>query len=170
MVGHIGYELLMVGCLMYRTADERDLDIGYAILESYLLHVRNLSTFLKTPAKAANRNDVVADDYFAEPHTYSPLAGRDHGLLDQYLAHITTARLNGNVPGVEGFSWRRGQDRSYWGLEVLQGFGRFLGDLAAESPERAAWFQEHYQLAVARSLPPPGVWQQTRQGQRRIDT
>jgi hypothetical protein len=143
MAAHVAYELQMVGALMDDATEAPAGSLGLAVQESYLLHIRTLSAFLGTTSERAWPDDVVADDYFRGPHEpFTPLVPDDRRDIDQRLSHLSTDRLRGPVPGAAGSTWRAEQDRSYWGRRVLREFSRFVEALHAESPSRAAWFED----------------------------
>ncbi len=150
MADHVGYELRMIGGLMYEEVDDHGEPASHAVLESYLLHVRMLSSFLGVTSGRAWPDDVVADDYFEGPHPpFDPLTPDDRRDIDRRLGRLSTDRLAGPVPD----SWREGQDRSYWGRRVLREFTRFVEALGAESPERAAWFEAALTEAKRSAIP-----------------
>jgi hypothetical protein len=135
MADHVGFELRMVGRLMHEATAAPEEPGEHAVLESYLLHVRTLSSFLGTTSERAWPDDVVADDYFRGPHErFAPLTSDDRRDIDQRLSHLTTDRL-ADAGTLEGL------DRAYWGRRVIREFGRFVDALRVESSVRADWFE-----------------------------
>ena len=146
---HVGYELRMAAVLERHPHHPQDLPVGNALLESYLIHCRNLYEFLvaATPRKSS---DVIAADYFDEPARRTPAVFPNWfevTAIHRRVAHLTTERLEGNSP--DGFSWAVTAlgDRARWGRETVRAFGQFVGDLRLAHPDRAAWFDEPFTMA-----------------------
>jgi hypothetical protein len=145
---HVSYELVMMAALAdVRSPPGTEGFLTVGLLESYLLHVRNLNDFLGSPAGIVKRKGwnrtVVAAHYFdhAYPHRYA-LAKKERDRLNRKLAHITTARR----PNTR---WDLAGDRAAWADRVLWTFEhRFLSRLRKAHPAREGWFADA--MATAR--------------------
>lgn len=146
---HVAYELRMVAVLEEHPHRPEDLPVGNALLESYLIHCRNLHEFL-VATSARHPTDVIAADYFDEPERHSPAVFPhwfEISAIHRRVAHLTVERLEGNSPN--GFNWgvKALGGRARWGRETVRAFGQFLGDLRTVHPNRAVWFDEPFQMA-----------------------
>jgi hypothetical protein len=142
---HVWYEVKMMVHTARRGTPAGDDVLGFTVLESYLLHVRNLAEYLtKTNPR---KTDLVASDYFDQPWGGVTLpADFDITAIHRRLAHLTTERLATNVPG-QGYSWAGPTgDRARLAIQIRRAFGHFRGDLASAHPHRAAWFDACWQL------------------------
>ena len=118
-----------------------------AILESALIHVRNISDFLtrERPTHRANRTDLVADHYFDEGWTGRPTfifgtckAEHDAVLteINRRVAHISTQRSSVETDGA--FAWNNYVREQVPG--ALPAFRAFLNDLGQQHRARLHWF------------------------------
>jgi hypothetical protein len=142
---HVLYEVQMMASTARRQTPAGDLVLGFAVLESFLLHCRNLAEFL-TKANPSG-TDLAAKDYFDQPWAGATLpTDFDIKAIHRRLAHLTTDRLATNVPG-QGFSWAGPTaDRARRAVQIRRAFGQFRGDLASVHPDRAVWFDDCWQL------------------------
>ena len=110
---HVNYEVSMAFVLARPWRVYEDLLIGVAVLESYLLHVRNVHEFLTTPRRPAFPFDVVGADYFDRPWKGSCLEPAEKQQIDRRLAaHLTLQRLQSNQAGGR-YNWASpGGDRT----------------------------------------------------------
>jgi hypothetical protein len=146
-VEHVTYELRMLGYTAGKGTPAGDVGLGFAVLESYLLHCRNIAEFLRK-GQNLRPNDLVAHDYFDASWAGVTLPPRFPITdLNRRLAHLTTDRLTSNALG-SGFDWSAGAprpgDRAQWARMLQKPFGQFLGDLRAVHPDRAAWFDQGF--------------------------
>ncbi len=114
--------------------------IGESLLESLLIHMRNVVHFLMDdlPTSKGRKTDVVALHYFVNhEHSWTrpnALLASDRTehirlmkCLDRYLAHVSTDRLN-------NFDWSEVRSRV---PDVARSFRGFVDALP---PERRDWF------------------------------
>lgn len=143
---HVGYELTRMA--LWTKQPSPHPNVQEAILEAYLIHVRNVDAFLTGRSAGARDTDVVGQDFFDREWTL------DMGLLtpDQRIdihrriAHITTQRLRRCTPN-EVYNWAGYGGLDTWAKRLMRGFGRFVGDLRLEHPDRAAWFRDKHDQA-----------------------
>lgn len=129
---------------MYRTGW-----VQAAILESALVHLRNVSDFL-TKCRPTNKKfetDLVADHYFANGWRKRPdfiIGGgkkKHKDLLDEInwrVDHLTTQRYSIKDEG--DFKWNEYVKKQF--PVILPAFRLFLYDLMECEPERALWFDD----------------------------
>ena len=105
------------------------------VLESFLIHVRNLDAFFYNPRK--NRNDVLAEDFYpdasewAENRPQLPKVIKENRTrLHRSLAHLSYSRLR--YTG-ENKKWPHDKMRTEM-LKVVKEFLRYLPS------DRRAWF------------------------------
>ena len=99
-VGHVLYEIeqFMFAFELFFTQERAKHDIlkkewwSNTLLESCLLHARNLLDFFETQSQDRHKDDVLAVDYgfAAQPIAFDPSY---HDRLNKDLAHITYARV-----------------------------------------------------------------------------
>jgi len=94
------YELLMLDVTAKVLSSEatRGSSLGGAILESFLVHLRNMIDFLYLPK--CNKDDILAEDFFADPEDWMKLHPKQGMILkaakkriNKLLAHLTYSRL-----------------------------------------------------------------------------
>jgi hypothetical protein len=143
MAEHVGYEMWMVaqttriiesGSFPTTSTNEATKAIGNALIESALVHVRNLDDFFRLPGKR-HPDDVLAIHYLPTWRPRAILSKAEHDDIDKLLAHVTTKRTDGPRP------WLTKRLRD--GFEIARSF---LQQLHAEEPERAAAFDGWVQL------------------------
>jgi hypothetical protein len=110
------------------------------LLESFLLHYRNLRDFLCPSLKKGDRppadDDVLASDFLGleAPQNMATLPCTDRTRINKMLAHISYTRkkytLEGNDKWLVHTMCR----------EMVKGLEEFLTRLAAFAPDRRAWF------------------------------
>jgi hypothetical protein len=146
---HVAYELHQMGAMSKPAIwGEPARLAGVALLEAYLIHVRNLDEFL-TRRRARWPELVVANHYFDDPWTPPTCLDRadlDH--ISRKIAHIYCDREDGFDWSAEGVLPRF----AHWILHVFE--HDFLASLRALHPARAAWFDHglanaHTALAAA---------------------
>jgi hypothetical protein len=126
-----------------------------AILESSLIHLRNVSDFLtKTrPTQKHAETDLVADHYFVNGWHGRPdfIFGTDKSAHDAVLkeihrrvAHLTVQRHT--VPWSGAIEWQPYVTQQF--PVLLRAFAAFLADLIKQEPGRAAWFNSSTDLLV----------------------
>jgi hypothetical protein len=141
---HVLYEVQMMVATARRQTPAGDDVLGFAVLESFLLHCRNVAEFLTKASPAGS--DLAARDYFDQPWAGVALpADFDIRAIHRRLAHVTIERLSTNVPG-QGYSWAGPtRDRARRAVQIRRAFGQFLRDLRPLHPDRAKWFDDCWQ-------------------------
>ena len=139
MASHVAYELRMWQWSGNRLAQFGQKQLGTpernAVIESYLLHLRNLIEFFRSDGTRSD--DVVALNF--APNwalgDHAPVLERAWISLNKRLNHITSERLNKAAwPTVEK-SWQRAHDTV---AELWLQFETELDD------ERRAWFHPDF--------------------------
>lgn len=139
LAGHLLYEWRMWNWAAHQLNDGVDGPVGRgpspernALIECYLLHLRNLIEFFRSPGQW--EDDVVATDYLSNwsvGQCESVLTSAWEG-LNKRLNHITTARADAaSWSGVQE-SWQAAHDAV---AELWQAFERQL------DPTTLEWFQ-----------------------------
>jgi hypothetical protein len=139
---HLFYEFWMFSTLARALTTNvfgKDNVANNAILESFLIHARNLLDFLFADSREPRIDDVVAEDFLEVSEQWPAARGKMDPVLEtlnrrvgKEVAHLTYARLN-----VEA-------DAKPWhfldlALEVEILRDRFLGIVPAENLSSAYW-------------------------------
>jgi hypothetical protein len=127
---HLYYELSLLylltdgPALEVANATPRDIQVvGMALLESWVIHLRNVIAFL-FHSVAPDETDVVAGDFLANWPTLigaiSPTLSEARRRANKEIAHLTTARIPGAPKEKE---WDR---KALWAelLPIVEKFGR----------------------------------------------
>ncbi len=106
---HLRYELWMFLSLgqhlpgVPNPKSELDKVVANALIEAFVVHLRNLIGFLY-PDKVASL-DVIAEDFFSDPHMWDLIRPQISRTLQEArdrahreIAHLTTARISGKPP------------------------------------------------------------------------
>jgi len=106
---HLRYEMWMFlrlgECLPEVPVHKNELDkvVGNALIEGFVVHLRNLIGFFY-PDKVASL-DVIAEDFFMDPDTWEQIRPQVSRTLQEArdrahreIAHLTTARISGTPP------------------------------------------------------------------------
>ena len=110
----------------------------FAILESFMIHYRNLLEFLRQPNNGTIKDDVKASD-FAPGYEPLELPNKYRSDLNKRLAHITYTRLG------SGKMW----ENSNMVAELEVSWNSFLEQIDDEIRE---WFQPVKELEVGRTV------------------
>lgn len=139
LAGHVLYERHMWNWAAHQLNDEVEGPMGQgpspernALIECYLLHLRNLIEFFRSPGQ--REDDVVATDYLSEwsvGQHESTLSLAWEG-LNKRLNHITTARADAASWSQVQSSWQAAHDAA---VELWQAFEEQL------DPTTLEWFQ-----------------------------
>ena len=132
----VGYELRMVAEVGPMASPIELQSLGSALLESSMLHVRNLDTFLG--ATEAADDDVIALHYL---DTWTPthvLSEEERADLNKRLMHLSKQRLRLHA------EW----DRTTFVLRSVEAFSEFQLQLRDADGTRAAWFERDVAAAI----------------------
>jgi hypothetical protein len=89
----------------------RDLHLNFAVLESFLVHARNLLRFFY-PVATPNPNDLIPDDFFADRgHSWRTTHLSVPGQVRRWLSDINTT--------LQHLSRRRPRRRIVWNEETI---------------------------------------------------
>ena len=127
------------------------------VLESALVHVRNLSDFLmgERPRNPKFQDDVVADDFFDDHWRNRPafIFGSDQDGHEKFMAEINKrmAHLTLQRIGSRPFKWTM-LSRDFHILR--SSFETFLIDLASAHPKRRQRFDRQLEIALPGYEPP----------------
>jgi hypothetical protein len=134
----VGYELKMLGAVGPAVTPDAVPFLGFALLETSLLHLRNLDSFLGATIPA--EDDVIALHYLATWEPTTILTDDEREDVNKRLMHLSRRRLRANAV------W----DRPTYAKRTLDVFDDFHAALRSKHPERAAWFDGD--VAEARML------------------
>jgi hypothetical protein len=141
----IGYELKMVAEVGPMASPVELQSLGSALLESSMLHVRNLDTFLG--ASEAGDDDVIALQYL-DTWMPTPILSPDERIdLNKRLMHLSKQRLRLHA----------GWDRTAFALRCVEAFSDFLLQLRDANTMRAAWFERDVETALRRLTQPIAI-------------
>ena len=123
-INAIKYEYDMALATAVRIGREKDGAIQFALIESFLVHARNLHDFLR-PRTANSRKllgDFWANDFVAE-FGYEVFDQEMVNTINRWLQHLTT--------------WRYADDHAQWHpgpmlASIYRGMNAFLADLGEE--------------------------------------
>ncbi len=141
----IGYEVKMVAEVGPMASPVELQSLASALLESSMLHVRNLDTFLG--ASEAVDDDVIALHYL---DTWTPtpiLSGDERVDLNKRLMHLSKQRLRLHA------EW----DRTRFALRSVEAFCEFQLQLRDASRTRAGWFEGDVAAAMQRLTQPMAI-------------
>jgi hypothetical protein len=143
---HVAYELTRMA--LWARAATPDALVNQAILEAYLVHVRNVNEFLVRRSAKAYPDAVVAEDYFASEWSLdiellTPAQLND---IHRRIAHLSNQRLARLTPGGQ-LDWAGNGLLDRWARLVIKGFGRFVADLRITDIERASWVKPGFDEA-----------------------
>lgn len=159
MSEHVAYEFARLMMPMYikvpPTSEKAWLE--ECVLESALVHVRNLSDFLtdERPQNPKHQDDVVADDYFDHHWANRPnyIFGNDTaghrrfmGEINKRMAHVTLQRI-----GTRPFEWRALSRELHL---IRESFESFLSDLKNSHPKRRKRFDAKLGISLPGYTPP----------------
>lgn len=127
----VGYELMMLSELAPVATPAQDPFLGSALLESTLLHLRNLDVFLGSlePVK----DDVIARHYLDRWSPTPILTDDERDDLNKRLMHLSQQRVRLHA------EW----DRIALTTSALDVFDVFVAELRIDFPARAAWFESY---------------------------
>jgi hypothetical protein len=127
--GHVNYEIQQVGFGTYRTSGRDDPYLLYAILESFLVHVRVLDDFLGNAE--GHGDELLATDFCPSYTPVHPLDDADRLAIDRRVARLALERT-------DSFNW---DGRSRLQRAVFSQYRVFLEQLEAAHPERVEWLR-----------------------------
>ena len=159
MVEHVSYEFARLVMPMYvpvPAVNEKPW-LEQCVLESALVHVRNLSDFLtdERPRHPKRQDDVVADDYFDNHWSNRPsfIFGTDRDGHDKFvaeinkrMAHVTLQRI-----GIRPFRWTTLTREFHL---IRTSFETFLIDLKNAHPKRRQRFDRQLEISLPGYEPP----------------
>jgi hypothetical protein len=133
---HICYEVSMMCAMARPTVYSANAAVaGSALLEAYLIHVRNVDEFLTLPrAEVRWREQVVAAHFFDD--AFEPPEGLDQATrneISRKIVHIFCDRERGE-------NWSADGDVARFARHLLVSFRAFLAQLQARHPERVGLF------------------------------
>lgn len=155
---HVAYELrAMVATGALRlvaveavVAEARPLDpaqvVTGSVLVSHLVHVRNLHGFLLRRASGLHDPDEVVAEHFFDGDWVGPaaLSKAEVKEIHSRVVHVSSRR---STPLSPDATWAG--IAPAWAPSVVGAFRRFVDDLAAVHPDRAAWFVPALEVAEA---------------------
>ena len=134
--------------------------VQQCILESALVHLRNVAEFLvnQRPTRKATRTDIVADHYFQvgwekRPNYVLGHNRREHDRLVKQIhrrvAHLSSQRLSVQRSGP--FDWLPYVQTQF--PPALAAFRCFLDDLEKTHPRRCHWFERADLILTSAGFP-----------------
>lgn len=129
-IEHLFYEMQMFLELTF-TETHRSIHVQFAILESWLIHLRSIDDMLRGCGK---RDDILISDF--KPHEIPPLIDKELRMrINKEIAHITSQRKD---YGPRKHWDRAAIFRNAWpGIELMiLLLDRWLGNNEADSPWR----------------------------------
>jgi len=134
-LGLLHYEIQMFRCMYTRLKNGENLSQGFknAVLESFLLHVRNLIDFFQGTAEEKKGykkhcKDIIVSDFKDEEGEYLPIVKNwkitleDKDKINKRLAHLSEDRLK------EGKDWSK--EINKFKSEIEKQIKTFLGEIS----------------------------------------